>query len=92
MKLRLGNINALVGRRRDSSEMMPLPKPDADVLAHLRRTHGNCLVNIEADIKDRARLEHSHWCTSGDWHVASHIYYVDDDDGKVYIVVKMEGN
>jgi hypothetical protein len=70
--------------------MMPVPKPDNDVLTLLQKEYADCLVRIEADAKDRARLEHSHWCTSGDWHVAKHKYYVDDDTGKVYIVVRME--
>jgi len=92
LNLRVGKIENLVGRRRGSSEMLPVPKPDAEVLTYLREKYRTRLVHIESDINDRARLEHSHWANSGDWHVADHMYYVDDDTGKVYIVVTMMGD
>jgi hypothetical protein len=66
MNLREGNIKALVGRCRDSKDMLPVPKGDADVIAKLQRDNRKCLVHIESHINDRARLEHSHWATSGD--------------------------
>lgn len=91
MDLRPGNTEALVGRRRDSAEMMPVPKSDPDIVAQLQSIHPKWLIHVESNLRDRARLEHSLWCHALDWHVSTYNYWVHDASESVYIAVKMEG-
>jgi hypothetical protein len=92
MKLRPGNLRHLRCQRRDSREMLTCPPADKDVIEHLEKLHPRALVHVESWLHDRARLEHSYWCHSADWHVANYEYVVDDETGKVYIVTTMEGD
>lgn len=71
--------------------MMPVPKSDPDIVAQLQSIHPNWLIHVESDLRDRARLEHSHWCHALDWHVSTYKYWVHDASESVYIAVKMEG-
>lgn len=87
MNLRKGNKDGIFGRRRDSEDMLPCPSADKEVIEYLQKEFPRHLVHVESWLYDTARLQHSHWCHAGDWHVSGYEYYVDEDTKKVYIVV-----
>lgn len=92
MNIRPANTDAITPQRRTSEDMLPVPRADEDAIVHLEQLLGRrWMVHIEASLDDRARIEHSHWCHCGDWHVAEHKYFVDDDTRKVYIASRIEG-
>ena len=91
MQLRKLADGAVRARRHDSQDMLPSPLADLEVLKALQGEYPRRLVYVLCLASDKARLEHNHWATCGDRHVASHAYYVDDGTGKVYTAVQMEG-
>ena len=90
MQLRKLPEGAVRARRHDSQDMLPVPLADLEVLKALQGEYPRHLAYVLCLASDTARLEHNHWATCGDWHVASHAYYVDDYMGKVYTVVQMQ--
>lgn len=91
MKLRDAQIHLSFGRLHDSSDFGPFPKIDKAVIAELERLYPAAeLVMVEGYSTDRARIEHTYWTVSNDWHVKSYKYVVDDDTGIVYSVIEME--
>lgn len=91
MKLRDARIPASFGRLHDSSDFGTFPAVDEAVIAELKRLYPAAdLVMVEGYSTDIARIEHTYWTVSNDWHVKSYRYVVDDDTGIVYSVIEVE--